>query len=191
MRLAVRRVSARQRSLVTPFVSGWFWPFADWQPSGTKRRVAAVRREPLRTSDGSWPLFHGIERAFEMRERRRPRRPASPFWRGSFTPRREHEVRRFLSISKKGLTRRAHLRTHGQTAGEVGDLARARLQESRAGVLCRASGRWRSVTDLNAALAIRLAGQAGPGRLLQDSAAGDVRQMSGPRSVGDRSGTEK
>ena len=41
-------------------------------------------------------------------------------------PRQEHQVGRFLGISQKRLTRHAHLRAHGQTAGKVGDLARAR-----------------------------------------------------------------
>src|ERR1700752_4962007 len=39
--------------------------------------------------------------------------------------RQEYQVGRFFGISKKGLARRAHLRTDGQTAGEVRDLASA------------------------------------------------------------------
>jgi hypothetical protein len=42
------------------------------------------------------------------------------------TPWQEDQVGRFFGVSQKRLARHAHLRAHGQTAGEVGDLARAR-----------------------------------------------------------------
>ena len=52
--------------------------------------------------------------------------PASTFWRRISTPRQEHQVRRFLGVFQERLARRAHLRTHRQTARQVEDLARAR-----------------------------------------------------------------
>ena len=52
--------------------------------------------------------------------------PASTFWRRISPRRQEHQVGRLLGVFEQRLTRRAHLRTHGQTAGEVHELARAR-----------------------------------------------------------------
>ena len=57
---------------------------------------------------------------------RRSRHPASTFWRRISTSRQVHQVGRFFGVSEEFLARRAHLRTHGQTARQVEDLARAR-----------------------------------------------------------------
>src|SRR5271154_6697806 len=49
---------------------------------------------------------------------------ASTFWISA--PRQEHQVGRFLGVFEERLARRAHLRTHRQTATKVEHLARAR-----------------------------------------------------------------
>ena len=56
---------------------------------------------------------------------RRPRHPASTFWRRISTPRQEHQVGRFLGIPEERLARRAYLRTHGQATSKIRDLDRA------------------------------------------------------------------
>ena len=52
-------------------------------------------------------------------------RPSTGSWRRMSMPRQEHQVGRVLGVFEERLARRAHLRTHRQTAAKVEHLARA------------------------------------------------------------------
>src|SRR5579871_2189763 len=78
-----------------------------------------IRPKPLPDGD----LTPDLRRWLGLRAVRRPRYPASTFWRRLSTPRQQQQVGRFLGILEKRLARRAYLRTHGKATSKINKLA--------------------------------------------------------------------